>query len=111
MAATITRHILVCEECFNNDKQLHNGDFEHRWFDQACAVCKRKSAYGVFVAEQKVQKVTRYKGFVIALEKDADGYEEYQCYTQDEYAMGKGFRYPEIGCSSLAEAKEFINCY
>lgn len=52
-----------------------------------------------------MKKVKSYKGFVIALDSD----NRYQLYTQEEWSMGKGYRYPEHDTCSIDEAIEFIN--
>jgi hypothetical protein len=56
----------------------------------------------------KNQGPIRYKGFVIVFNKET---KEYAVFTKDEYSYGKGYRYPEIECSSIKEAKEFIDHY
>jgi hypothetical protein len=50
---------------------------------------------------------TRYKGFII-LQTEVGLFE---VYTKEEFAYGKGYRYPEIECCTINEAKEFIDCY
>ena len=68
------------------------------------------------------KKIKKVNGLVIAelSEKDrkdqwgVDGIEmadRYQVYTKDEWDQPQGFRYPEMGCDSLAEAIGFAECY
>lgn len=51
-------------------------------------------------------KVRSYKGFKI--QETADGF---IIFTDEEWAFGKGYRYPEHEAGTLQEAKEFIDCY
>lgn len=52
-------------------------------------------------------RVTAYKGFKIHEESAT----MFKVYTADEWAYGKGFRYPEWEAGTMQEAKEFIDCY
>ena len=50
--------------------------------------------------------IKRLKGFVIAQQGS-----EFHVFTKEEYVYGDGCRYPEVECTSMSEALEFINCY
>lgn len=58
------------------------------------------------MANNKMKKVKKYKGFIIA--EDQDGF---YSFLEDEWSMGDGFRSPEMEHSSVAEAQMFIDCY
>lgn len=51
--------------------------------------------------------VTTYKGFKI--QEVEPGL--FFLFTAEEWAYGKGYRYPEHEAGSIEEAKEFIDCY
>ena len=53
-----------------------------------------------------MKKIKTYKNFVIVKEDNF-----YFVFLKDEWAMGKGFRYPEIECGCIKEAMDFIDCY
>jgi hypothetical protein len=56
-----------------------------------------------------MKKIRTYKGFVIAYDKETASY---QVFTKDEWAYGKGYRTAEWeGCTSLAEAMQWIDSY
>lgn len=59
--------------------------------------------------ETKMKKISTYKGFVIAQSKE-DGC--FAAFTQEEWSMGEGFRYPEMeGFGTIEFAKDFIKNY
>lgn len=56
-----------------------------------------------------MKKISTYKGFVIAQSKE-DGC--FAAFTQEEWSMGEGFRYPEMeGFGTIEFAKDFIKNY
>lgn len=61
-----------------------------------------------------MKKVKTMRNFVIAEtnEKErAEGKNNFEIFTKEEYAYGEGLRYSEHEAGSIKEAEDFIKCY